>query len=120
MNTLTVEINNPVKNFKPGDRVSGAALWQCESPEEVIEVNLIFYTTGKGTPDSEIVEVLRVDSPSLTGRVEFDWVLPGSPYSFTGKLITLKWAVEVVALSSGDTARTDFDLTPDGREIVLK
>ena len=47
------------------------------------------------------------------------FVLPPAPYSFSGKLISLIWAVEVVAEGIKEASRLEFTLSPDGREITL-
>ena len=45
--------------------------------------------------------------------------MPESPYSFSGKLVSLLWALELVAEPSGDTERKDISITPTGTEISL-
>jgi len=52
-------------------------------------------------------------------RREFRFRLPEGPYSFSGKLISLLWAIEVVA-SPGDMAgRAGIVVSPSGREVVI-
>jgi hypothetical protein len=63
-----------------------------------IEVRLFWYTQGKGTRDVEVVDSLRVDNPEPSGHTRFSFQLPAGPYSFSGRLITLDWAIEAVAL----------------------
>ena len=47
-------------------------------------------------------------------------ILPQEPYSFTGTLIALSWALEAVALPNEENSeRYTFELTPDGQAITL-
>ena len=62
------------------------------------------------TRDVGIVDTLRIDRPDASGHHDFGFRLPEGPYSFSGKLITLAWAVEVVALPDGETERLDIGL----------
>jgi hypothetical protein len=45
--------------------------------------------------------------------------LPLAPYSFSGKLISLIWGLELVLEPSQETARFEFTLSPTGEEIML-
>ena len=58
--------------------------------------------------------------PSSQDSARFSFTLPHEPYSFTGRLIALTWALEAVLLPSDNTSeRYEFDLTPDGQKITL-
>ena len=54
-----------------------------------------------------------------SGDAPFRFQLPSAPYSFSGKLISLVWAVEVVALPANIAGRVNIILSPDGKEIEL-
>ena len=54
-----------------------------------------------------------------TGNRPFRFQLPDAPYSFSGKLISLIWAIEAVAEGIKEAARYEFVLAPEGREIEL-
>lgn len=45
--------------------------------------------------------------------------LPADPYSFSGTLISLVWALEVVAEPGGAAGRIDVVVSPTGNEIRL-
>ncbi len=107
------------KAFAPGEEISGEAAWQFIEPIEVIELRLFWYTAGKGTTDVQVVEVQRFESPGAHQRRAFRFKLPEGPCSFSGKLISLSWALELVALPSGQSQRLEFALSPCGREINL-
>jgi hypothetical protein len=78
---------------------------------------LFWFTQGKGTEDVGVVAKEIVPSPGADGTHRVRFTLPEAPYSFSGRLISLIWAVELVADDAA--ARWEFVLAPDGREIVL-
>jgi hypothetical protein len=115
-----IEIKLEKLSYSPGETVSGSVRWQLEESVENIEIRLFYYTEGKGTSDVEIVESTTIPSPPLSGSHEFRWSLPQSPYSFSGTLISLVWAIEAVLLPSGDAEHHDFQMGPGGRELDIR
>ncbi len=105
--------------FRPGQVLEGSASWQLDAPPRAVEIRLFWFTSGKGTQDVAVVDALRFETPSQNERQEFRFPLPESPYSFSGPLITLTWAVEAVAEPSGEAGRREFTLSPAGREVAL-
>jgi hypothetical protein len=96
-------------SFRPGEAVEGVVT----GGSPALEARLFWYTEGKGTQDLEVVASQRLDA---SGR--FRLALPAAPYSFSGKLISLIWAVEVVGDASG-SPRLELVVSPDGAEILL-
>ncbi len=119
MSELHVVTSDNRTEFLPGALIEGRVSWQLDKPAEAIEVRLFWYTRGKGTEDVNVVDMVRFDQPSQSDDRSFRFTLPEAPYSFSGKLISLIWALEVVALPSKEVARLDITLSPTGREIVL-
>lgn len=105
--------------FSPGDVLTGRVRWRLPDPAEAIEVRLFWHTEGKGTEDLDIVDRVRWDRPGDFGEREVRMTLPAEPYSFSGNLISLVWAVEAVVLPSEEAAIQHITLAPDGREIRL-
>ena len=107
--------------YRPGEEVTGAVAWAIEEgePPASAEVRLVWFTRGHGDPSSELVAAAELPSPAELDRREFSLRLPEGPYSFTGKLITLVWAVEVVVEPGGRAERKEIVVSPTGREIRL-
>jgi hypothetical protein len=108
--------------FRPGEAVAGAADWRLEAAPERVEVRLFWYTQGKGTQDVGIVDRQTFERPGQEASQGFRFRLPEGPYSFSGKLISLAWAVEVVAEAAGgegEVARREIVVSPTGGEILL-
>jgi hypothetical protein len=106
-------------SFQPGETISAAAEWELRAPPAAIEARLFWHTSGKGCPDLMIVQTLHWEQLEAKGRREFELRLPREPFSFSGKLISLAWAVELVELPSGESARLEIVVSPTGQEIIL-
>jgi hypothetical protein len=119
MSLIQVEIRDGNTSFRPGDPVEGTVFWQLEPPPEEIEVRLFWYTQGKGDQDVGVVETFPFPSPTPTDRRQFRFRLPEGPYSFSGKLISLAWAIEVVAQPGDVAGRAEITVSPTGAEIRL-
>lgn len=102
----------------PGSTLRGEAVWSHEQDLKWVEIRLFWYTEGKGDQDITVVDRIRLEPATRSGGQRFEFTLPESPYSFSGKLISLIWAVEVV-LSNGGSGRSSFILSPHAAEISL-
>ena len=106
-------------HFRPGDEISGAVLWEGTEKPKVAEVRLLWFTRGKGTEDSEVVESVNLGNPSANDRRPFRLKAPTAPHSFSGRLISLIWVVEC-ELQPGDYfERAEIVVAPEAKEIVL-
>jgi hypothetical protein len=119
MSTLRIETRDQKTRFLPGEEISGAVVWWLDTPAEAVELRLFWYTQGKGTQDIKIVETTRFEHPGTQGTREFRLRLPDEPYSFSGKLISLLWALELFVEPSEEVARLDITMSPTGGEILL-
>jgi hypothetical protein len=120
MTMLTLHTAEGRTWFAPGELIEGRSSWYFEGDVEAIEVRLFWYTTGKGSQDVGIARTLRTDSPEISGHRDFSIRAPDGPYSFSGKLITLSWAIELVALPGGETERLDLRIGPQPVEVDLR
>ncbi len=102
---------------RPGERLAGKAGWQLADAPKKASIRLFWQTSGKGTPDTGIVAERKIESPQAAQLVNFEFELPVSPYSFEGRLITLRWGVEVIAGKASHCSW--FDLGPDGHACRL-
>ena len=128
MSWISIELDDSRTAYRPGEEVSGAVLWVIDDeddpgggvPEiESAEVRLIWFTRGRGDRDSGIVAAEELPGPQATDRRRFSFPIPAGPYSVSGKLISLVWAVEAVLEPGSRAARTEITVSPTGREVVL-
>ncbi|BDS06824.1 hypothetical protein NT6N_18640 [Oceaniferula spumae] len=115
---ITIEVDYQNTEFTPGDTISGKVTWQQVDGNRQVALRLFWFTSGRGTQDIEVIRELIW--PMSEGSADFSLVLPEEPYSFSGTLISLSWALEAVLLPSEDASeRFEFNLTPNGRPITL-
>lgn len=104
---------------RPRSRISGELAWRLDRPAEALELRLFWYTEGRGDRDAGIARSLRVESPGAIGAQPFEFELPSGPYSFSGRLISLVWALELIALPGESAVRREIVVAPERREVVL-
>lgn len=116
---LGIFITDGRTGFRPGELLTVSALWALPVAPGTLEARLFWYTRGKGTEDVGVVAVETIAGAEAAGERSVTFTLPMQPWSFSGKLVSLLWAVELVAEPGGQAARAEFTLSPDGREILL-
>jgi hypothetical protein len=119
MGTLSIELNDGKDAFAPGGQVEGRIEWGLDANPRALELSLLWYTRGKGTRDVRVLNTHRIDSPGAVGSDKFSFALPPGPYSFSGKLISLIWALELTCTPGDETARKEITVSPTGKEILL-
>ena len=116
---LKIEFVGGSESFQPGESIEMIAAWDLDDEPDAIEARLLWYTEGKGTQDKSGVKVERFTRPGKLDGKRFSWSLPKAPYSFSGKLVSLIWAIDLVALPTGESTRTNIVIAPEGQEVVL-
>ena len=119
MSELSIELAEGRTNYRPGETLAGVASWRLDEPVDELEVRLLWFTRGKGTQDVSVIDHREFRSPGLSGHREFTFNLPDEPYSFSGRLISLIWALELVTPRGKESTRVEFVLSPYDSEIVL-
>lgn len=120
MNHLQIQTPEGWTRFDPGAVINIDLSWDLETPPESIELRVVWNTTGKGTTDLAVVQSQSIESPAPRDSRRMTITLPSSPYSFSGKLVSLVWALELVALPSEESTRQEIIIAPAGREVVLQ
>jgi hypothetical protein len=116
---IQIETRDGRTVFQPGEELEGTVRWRLDPPPKSLEVRLFWYTEGRGERDVGLVAALPVASPGPDGHQPFHFRLPPGPYSFSGKIIDLLWAIEVVVEPGDRSERLGILMAPAGREIVL-
>lgn len=117
---LRLEVDGGASEFAPGQTIHGTATWQLDSAPASMTLRLFWYTLGKGTQDVEIVSEVVFDNPQMSESRRFTFTLPNAPYSFSGTLISLKWALELILGDEREVARLDILLSPWVTELKLE
>ncbi len=119
MEPLQIHLRDDKTTYAPGETVEGTIQWNLDANPRHLELALFWYTAGKGTRDVGVVNSLKLDAPGAFGQKDFAFDLADGPYSFSGKLISLIWAVELTCSPGGEAVRREFVLSPTGHEILL-
>ena len=119
MNDLRIEIDENREASEPGAELTGTVSWSMSQPPRSMELRLFWFTRGKGTEDAGVVQTVAFDHPLPDEKRSFRLRLPEAPYSFSGKLISLLWALELVAQPSKAMVRREIVIAPGGREVRL-
>ena len=119
MHNLQIKFSTDAREFLPGDQLAGELYWNLAERVERIELRLFWVTSGKGVPETGVVEALRFEQLAAQDTRPFSFQLPPFPFSFEGRLMRLTWALEAVCTPGKITAREEFTLAPDRKKIVL-
>ncbi|HHY85632.1 MAG TPA: hypothetical protein GYA07_08880 [Verrucomicrobia bacterium] len=119
MNHLEINLHDGREAFDPGEELTGTVHWQLDCSPQTAELRLFWFTRGKGTEDAGVVETVRFDHPLERDTRSFRFQLPPAPYSFSGKLISLVWALELVTQSPDEVTRREIVVAPGRREVEL-
>ena len=119
MSWARIELRDGKSFFHPREPVEGQVSWSLERVPASVELRLFWYTQGKGDRDVGVVENIPLADPAAEDRRTFSLDLPDGPYSFSGKLVSLVWAVEVVIQPGDLTDSVNFTMSPTGEELRL-
>jgi len=115
---MTATLTTERTAYGPGEEIRGTAAWSADKPPRQAEVRLFWHTEGKGTRDSAVAETVVLENPQAVDTRTFVCRAPDFPPSFSGRLISLIWGVELV-LDSGDAPFVELVIAPGGAELVL-
>jgi len=119
MSPLIVAVQDDRTDYRPGQPIIGTVLWELPEAPRSLEVRLFWYTQGKGTQDIGIAEVMEIQNSAPTGEEAFAFEAPQGPFSYSGRLTSVSWALELVSEGPDESERLDIVIAPTGAEIVL-
>jgi hypothetical protein len=118
---VRIDLENGRTAFLPGEELTGTVSWSLdpgEKPAESAEVHLLWFTRGKGTRDADVIATERLEgAPSRSDRRDFRFRLPVGPYSVSGKLVSIVWAVEAVLDPRPRAERVGLTVTTTGAGV---
>jgi len=109
---LRIELDGGRSWAPPGGEVAGRIVWALDEPAERVEVRLLWYTEGRGSRDVGVMSRRVIQEAGAQGEDSFRFTVPAGPYSFEGRLITLRWAVEAQVEPSGPVAQEILVVAP--------
>jgi hypothetical protein len=118
MSGLRVDLADDRRAFKPGESLDGRVCWSVNAATAA-ELRLFWYTRGKGTEDVGLVDTIAFPDPQPADQRTFRFALPEAPFSFSGTLISIIWAIELIVEPSSSVERVEIVMSPSGREVVV-
>jgi hypothetical protein len=119
MSDLKILLRDERLNYRPGETIEGVAGWRLDKPPKSVELRLFWFTRGKGTEDVGVVNQMNFSEPQLEEGRKFSFTLPPEPWSFSGQLVSLIWALELVVQPDNQSTRVEIVMSPGGQEIQL-
>lgn len=108
------------RSFRPAEMIEGVAAWSLPVAPKDAEVRLFWFTEGKGTMDVGVVATERFSNLLSQDARPFRLQIPDGPLSVDGRLVSVKWALELVATATRESVlRWDLVVSPTGRPIQL-
>jgi hypothetical protein len=117
---IVIEFDSDKLNYVPGEGISGTLSWNLKKPPVKIDIDLLWYTEGKGDKDVGVVDKKTIDNPQVTGTYSFSFIAPEAPYSFSGKLISLIWAIEASTKKGRESSSVNITISDTGSEVLLE
>jgi hypothetical protein len=116
---LEIRVDGGRDAFAPGEPIRGTLGWTLEEAPRELTLKLIWYTEGRGDRDVGVARTLSIDAPAAIGNRSFDLAGPGGPYSCSGRLVSIRWALEAACEPGGHSARAELVIAPEGREVQI-
>jgi hypothetical protein len=120
MSHLEVRLTAEPAAYRPGDVLEGEASWKLDQPTPALNLKVYWTTDGdSGLTDPPVLAHDKTFPISgLEGKQAFHMDLPQGPWSFQGKVFSVRWFVEI-GLEEDFRSRTEFVLGPEGRAIRI-
>jgi hypothetical protein len=118
-----LELKTEYDAFFPGTIAASRVVWDVgegNPPPIGIEARLVWSTSGKGDKDRKVIKNIRWEPNKPQGERQVNFQLPWGPYSFSGKLISLIWAIEVIMFPSKVSVRKEIVVGPNAEEVLLQ
>ncbi|MDA3960688.1 MAG: hypothetical protein PF961_07845 [Planctomycetota bacterium] len=117
MSSITINLDNDA--LTPGARVQAQVSWTLQERADRVAVKLIWYTEGKGTEDLGLIDSEIIEDAGTSGNTVVSLQCPDFPYSFSGTLISLHYAVEAVTEPPQAVQQAPLVIAPNATEIAL-
>ena len=119
MEKLSIHLQDDQAIFAPRGTMQGSVRWSLDTTAKHLELSLLWHIEGKGTRDVGVVETATFDCPRAFGSKDFEFTLPDGPCSFSGRLISVIWSLELSCSDINETFRQEVVVSPTGKEIAL-
>jgi len=116
---LKVTLQEDKTAFGPRETIRGVIEWNLDANPRRLDLSLFWYTAGQGMRDVGMLHNVWFDDPGARGSKEFSFELPDGPFSVSGKLVSVLWAIELTCSPGSETARREIVVSPTGQAVLL-
>jgi hypothetical protein len=113
---IRIVIDKTPPEFRPGEPINGLVQWR-DIQSSALEVRMVWYTIGKGSAESEIVALHKIAPLKRSGTDPFRFTAPHRPQSFSGNLVSIRWALETIIFPDQLGVRMDLTISNTGKEL---
>ena len=119
MSDLSIDTDDGRAAFTPGEVLRGRISWRLDDSPRRMSLRLFWHTSGRGTTDVRVVDEIVLSNAAAAGSERFALQLPSGPYSFSGRLISLIWSLELLVDPGGHVERRDLVVSSTGKEVLI-
>jgi len=116
---IEIRLDESRSAFEPGEKLRGEVHWVAETAPRGLALRLLWYTEGRGDRDVGVASRETLPVGSSTGSSAFSLEAPSGPWSCSGQLVSIRWALEAELEPGGEVARLELVLGPGGSEALL-
>jgi hypothetical protein len=117
MSSVEILLEKIEASFAPGENIKGRVVWRLDKSPKKAELRLFWRTKGKGTQDASVLASVQYPNPLTFHEAEFSFTAPNGPYSYSGRLISVCWGLELEVHK--EIAQIDIVVSPAGAEIEM-
>lgn len=117
---MRIDLTGGRSGFEPGEIITGTARWEgAAHGVREAEIQLIWTTSGYGDPESCVAASMGFVNPMAQDQRPFQLRLPRTPYSMSGRLLAIDWAVRLMINRGAAMDRQPILVGPGGRATPL-
>lgn len=93
---VSLELDDALAAHTPQSTFAVTVRWSGGEEGTTGSVRLVWWTEGKGDRDFEVVAEHALEDAGAEGEAALELTFPAMPYSYAGKMISVRWGVEAV------------------------
>ena len=108
-----------VDRFAPGETMVITLASDASSKTDPLTVQLGWFTEGRGTRDASVVWSEELAGLAPGADRTFEVRLPETPWTFSGRLVSVSWRLEVLDAKRQPLVAVPLVIAPGGQPVVL-
>lgn len=109
---LILKVDGSENIFCPGANIAVEAGWRQQDPPDHAAVRLFWYTDGDDLLDTKLCGEQILEGRGNNHKKKITMQLPEAPFSCSGPLFSIRWAIELVLNGGEQAKRVDIRVAP--------